>query len=131
MTNISVTRTNYQVENRSWLASDHGTDPGANPGITVDVSLFTEGTHYPDGYLRSGIVLGKVTATGLYGPYSNAANDGRETARGHLIASIPVKGQAKVGGALLVHGFVTEAKLPTNHGLDAAAKVELSMVHYR
>ena len=131
MTNIAVSRTNYQVENRAWLASEHGTEPGANIGITLDISLFTEATHYPDGYLRSGIVVAKVTATGLYGPYSNAASDGREVARGHLFASLPVKGQTKVGGALFEHGFVTESKLPPNHGLDSAGKTDLSLIRYR
>lgn len=89
-----------------------GREPG---GVTLDVAKFTAGTHYPDGYLKSGTVLGKVTATGLYGPYDNAASDGREVARGHLLASLNVGTLTKIGGALLVHGFVTEAKLPTNH----------------
>lgn len=131
MTNISVTKTSYQTENRSWLASTHGTEPGANPSVTLDVSKFTAGTHYPNGYIPSGMVLGKVTATGLYGPYDNAAADGRQTAAGHLLASLSVGTLTKIGGALLVHGFVTEAKLPTNHGLDAAGKAELPGIYYR
>lgn len=131
MTNITVTKTAHQAENRSWLASTHGTEPGANPGVTLDISKFTAGTHYPDGYLKAGTVLGKVTATGLYGPYDNAASDGREVARGHLIASLNVGTLTKIGGALLVHGFVTESKLPTNHGLDAAGKADLPGIYYR
>jgi len=131
MTNISVVKTSHQTENRSWLASTHGTEPGANPSITLDVSKFTAGTHYPDGYLKSGVVLGKVTATGLYGPYDNAASDGREVARGHLLASLNVGTLTKIGGALLVHGFVTESKLPANHGLDTAGKADLAGIYYR
>lgn len=70
MTDISVIKTSYQSEDRSWLLSAHGTDPGTTPSITLDVSTFDRATHYPDGYIRSGTVLGKITASGLYGPYS-------------------------------------------------------------
>jgi hypothetical protein len=131
MTSISVkTGITYRGENRSWLQSAHGTDPNANPGITLDVSKFTEATHYPDGFVASGTVLGKVTATGLYGPYDNAATDGRETAAGHLFGSLVLKGETRVGGALVVHGFVDAAKLPTNHGLDANARTDLKHIIY-
>lgn len=70
MTDISVATVNYQVEKRAWLLSPHGTDPGTTPSITLDVSAFTAGVHYPNGYIPSGTPLGKITATGLYGPYS-------------------------------------------------------------
>lgn len=70
MTDISVAVTSYQVEKRAWLLSQHGTDPGTTPSITLDVSAFTAGVHYPNGYIPSGTPLAKITATGLYGPYS-------------------------------------------------------------
>jgi len=70
MTDISVATVNYQVDKRAWLLSPHGTDPGTTPSITLDVSAFTAATHYPNGYFLSGMPLGKITATGLYGPYS-------------------------------------------------------------
>lgn len=124
MTDISVSTTGYQVENRSWLLSAHGTDPGANPSATLDVSKFTAGTHYPNGYIPSGIALGKVTATGLYGPYDGAASDGRETAAGLLFSTLGVRtGATKIGGALVIHGFVKESKLP--FAIDTAGKADL------
>ncbi|MEV4767792.1 hypothetical protein [Micromonospora humida] len=70
MTDISVATVNYQVDKRAWLLSPHGTDPGTTPSITLDVSAFTPSVHYPNGYIPSGTPLGKITATGLYGPYS-------------------------------------------------------------
>jgi hypothetical protein len=70
MTDISVLNTAFQVENRSWLLSPHGTDPGTTPSITLDVSAFTAGVHYPNGYIPSGTNLAKITASGLYGPYT-------------------------------------------------------------
>jgi hypothetical protein len=70
MTDISVLSTPYQVEKRSWLLSPHGTDPGTTPSITLDVSAFTPAVHYPNGYIPSGTPLARITASGLYGPYS-------------------------------------------------------------
>ena len=70
MTSIDVMPTTTPVDKRSWLLSPHGTEPGATLSITLDVSAFTAGTHYPAGYLPSGTVLSKITASGLYGPYT-------------------------------------------------------------
>lgn len=70
MTDISVSTVSYQSDNRAWLLSPHGTDPGTTPSITLDVSAFSSTIHYPNGYIPSGTPLAKITATGLYGPYS-------------------------------------------------------------
>jgi hypothetical protein len=114
----------WLAEDRSWLASDHGTT--ATRSITLDVSAFTAGTHYPNGFIPSGTVLGRITATGLYGPYSNAASDGTEVAAGFLFNSTKVvAGGADVGAPLMEHGFIRESRLPAASGLDAAARTDL------
>jgi hypothetical protein len=122
----------YQVESRGWLAGEHGTEPGSTPSATLDLSLFTEADHYPDGYIKSGIVVGKVTASGLYGPYDPAAVDGREAAAGLLFDSETVEsGQTQATNALLVHGFVNEARLPysgVTGAIDAAGKADLAHI---
>jgi hypothetical protein len=64
-TYIGVTSTSYQVEKRDWLLGLHGTDPGATPSATLDVSLFTGGTHYPNGYIPSGTVVSRVASGSL------------------------------------------------------------------
>lgn len=133
MTDISVTKTSHQVENRQWLASPHGTDPGMTPSVTLSVAAFTEGTHYPNGFVPSGTVLGKITASGLYGPYDDAASDGRQTAAGILYGSLQVKGATKVGGAVVLHGLVTQSKLPFQSGtgsIDAAGKADLKLIQF-
>jgi hypothetical protein len=136
---ISVQSTQYQVENRSWLLSPHGTEPGTTPTVTLDISKFTAGTHFPNGFIPSGVVLGKVTATGLYGPYSDAASDGTQTATHILFSNVRVTRQdgsnaAKVGGAGLVHGFVDPAKLPIAGGtagsIDANGQADLKLIHF-
>lgn len=132
---ISVSKVEHQVEDRSWLASSHGTGPGENPSVTLDTTLFVQATHYPNGYVRSGMVVAKVTATGLYGPYDSSKTNGQEVAAGHLYASVNVRNRdgslkPKAATGLLVHGFVTESKLPTNHGLTSPAKTTLKHIIY-
>jgi len=121
---ISVRSETWGVEDRSWLGSAHGTE--ATRTITLDVSAFTEATHYPEGYIASGTVVGRITATGLYGPYSAGAADGRQNAAGFLFNSISIKGTADVGAPLLEHGMVIEDRLPANSGYDAAAGTDMA-----
>jgi hypothetical protein len=79
LTDISLLTTSFQVEDRSWLLSPHGTDPGTTPTVTLDVSAFTAATHYPNGFFPSGILLAPITASGLYGPYDDSLADGRQS----------------------------------------------------
>lgn len=130
-----VTSTTYQVESRGWLAGEHGTEPGTTPSITLDIAKFIAGTHYPNGFIPSGTVIAKVTATGLYGPYDDAAVDGRAVAAGLLFDSETVEtGQTQATNAMLVHGFVEEARLPfsgaTTGAIDAAGKVDLKLIYW-
>ncbi|MDX2575890.1 head decoration protein [Streptomyces scabiei] len=122
---LSLKTESFTQDRRNWLGSAHGTD--APVSVTLDVSKFTANTHYPDGYIKSGIPLGKVTATSLYGPYDNAASDGRETCVGFLFTAQDVNARGvastKVVGSMLLHCFIREAKLPVS--IDAAGKTDL------
>jgi hypothetical protein len=72
---LKTRTTTYVNEDMTWLGSAHGTETGDT--ITLDLSLFTAATHFPNGYIPSGMTLGKVTASGAYGPYNNGlANHG-------------------------------------------------------
>jgi hypothetical protein len=79
------------------------------------------------------VVLAEITATGLYGPFDPDAEDGRDTAAGHLFNSTPVAaGATHLGAPLLNHGAVVESKLPAASGLDATAKADLAgQIRYR
>lgn len=130
--NLPIRREVYDyAENQSWLGSKHGTQE-ADP-ITLDGDAFL--TAFPTGVIPSGVVLGRVTATGKYQPYNNGLATGVETARGHLFTSVDLGGTTAavvgdVAAALYWHGEVVEANLPTNHGLDAPAKVDLAQIRY-
>ncbi|MFD4976257.1 head decoration protein [Streptomyces sp. NPDC058424] len=114
-----VTTTQNLTADQSWLDSLHGTD--SVDTITLDMSTLASGTHYkpstdtsnPYSRVLSGIPVGKITASGLYGLYKTDATDGREKLAGFVFAEVLfAPGQTKVPAALLWHGSVRTAKLP-------------------
>jgi len=54
-------------EDRSWLGSAHGTT--ATRTVTLHVPAFTANTHYPNGFIPSGLVLADL-GDGTFGPYA-------------------------------------------------------------
>lgn len=130
-TSIAPREKDFANEDQSWLGKSHGTSD-ADP-ITLDGDAFL--TTFTDGIVPSGVVVGRVTASGLYVPYADGATNGSEVARGHLLTTVDLGGTAaadvgNTGAALFWHGEVIEAKLPTNHGLNAAAKADLTQIRY-
>lgn len=123
---LSQTTEMFGSDDQSWLGSAHGTD--ATETIVLDTSTFTPATHYPDGYFKSGFPLGRITATGKYGPYSDAAGDGRQTLVGFLYAAVkaPADNTIDPAAAMLTHGKVRESRLPAGHGVDAAGKTDVA-----
>jgi hypothetical protein len=131
----------YQFEDLSWdLTPPEG--GFVQPG-TLDLTAFSSAQHYPNGFIKSGCVLGKITATGLYGPYLDAASDGRTTATGLLRASVPVThliggaARTKMGVAQLVHGVVSVGALPYTVGnaalggyIDADCQANLPLIYW-
>lgn len=113
-------------ENQSWIGKSSALEDADS--ITLDRALFNLVATFPNGFIPSGVVLGRVTASGLYGPYSDAAVDGRTVAVGFLLASVPYDrdSTANIVAALMWHGEIVEANLPLNHGLDAAARTDLA-----
>jgi len=74
------TSTETLAVGRPWLMSMLGIE--ANESITLDLSKFTENLHWtapsayqPDRKMKSGIPLGKLTASGLYAPYNAVSNE--------------------------------------------------------
>lgn len=122
---LSLKTESFTQDRRDWLGSAHGTDVPIS--VTLDVSKFVAGTHYPDGYIKSGVALGKITATGLYGPYDDTATDGRETLTGFLFTAQDVNARrvtsTKVVGSMLWHGAIKESKLPVP--VDANGKADV------
>jgi hypothetical protein len=113
-----ISSSEFLTADREWLAGMHGTD--STDTITLDLDLFEEGVHYhghhggePYGRVLSGIPVGKVAESKLYGPYDPDADCGRQVLRGFVFAEVPfTPGQTRVPAALLWHGQVRAAKVP-------------------
>ncbi|MER6076972.1 head decoration protein [Streptomyces sp. NPDC001833] len=130
-----ITYSESATADRPWLASRHGLDTPLT--VTLDTALFTESTHYtqptlgqPRYVMKAGIPLGRVTATGLYGPWDTAVTDGRATFAGVLLADVPfAQSGSRAGAALLWHGVIAAAQIPG--GLDPAAiTTSTAQIHF-
>lgn len=104
---------------QSWLGSTHGI---ANARTEVlDISTFTAGTHYPNGFIPSGLPVAKVG--GVLVPYD--ATEGTTTNAGVLAGFVltdhKVDGTADFAVPLLDHGRVRTAKLPIAFTAPTAA----------
>ena len=110
----------FVSDSKEWLASRMGFD--INRPITLDLSTFVAGTHYPNGFLPSGLVIARRSTDGLYVPYANAGANETGIPRGHLFNAVKVRAgntTGNAGGTLYWHGIVRVSKLPTGHGLHA------------
>jgi len=99
----------------SWLDSTHGI--GNARTVTIDISLFTAGTHYPNGYIPAGTPLTKTS--NLAGPYTSAegTTTGAGVLWGHLLTDAIVNGTDDFSAPMISHGRVNAAKVP--QGTDA------------
>jgi hypothetical protein len=149
MTDISVTTTQFQVEKRSWLIPQPG---GVGFGFTesgvLDVSTLTAATHYPNGYVPSGLVLGVITASSdanhtVYGAYDDTAVDGRAVAAGLLFSYVRIPNLSDLTvdpGIAVLKAFavvkigklpVQSAGTPTGRGyIDANGQADLPRIHF-
>ncbi len=131
MADISVRASRTLVnEDQRWIGPGGITALRDNATITLDRSAFDLVTNFPNGFIPSGVVLGRITATGLYAPYADAGVGGLDTAVGFLAVSIEADRNSAATSDLLAalywHGEVIEAFLPTNHGLTASARTDFA-----
>lgn len=141
MTAFGLFSQTFNPDNRIWLLDDHGTE--VMPGIAIDLTKFTAGQHYVNGFIPSGCVVGLLASGGKGAPYLAANSDGSQTAVGLTFNPIPVYAPGtttlltNVSVPLLIHGFVNPATLPFTSGnaaaggyLDTAAKTALKNIMF-
>jgi hypothetical protein len=121
------TERDWVAGDMSWLGSGHGLR-NARTEI-LDISAFTAGTHYPNGYIPSGMPVAKVG--GMLVPYD--ATEGTVTGAGILAGFILTDTPLFVNPGstanaaddtnvpLLDHGRVKVGKLPITFVAPAAA----------
>lgn len=115
-----IVTTETVAAGRDWLGSMHGV-PECTDTVTVSLATLTPAATYivegnalePRRTLKSGIPLGKITASGLYGLYLKTATDGREVLAGFLAQEVAAgPGATRVVAPMLWHGVVKAAKVP-------------------
>ena len=107
---MAVIRKTWGTGNRVWLGSNHSIE-NAQTG-TVDISTFTAGTHYPDGYLPSGTRVNTANLQRLK-PWTAAVGE----RLGFLIDDHPINTEASAAeedfsAAYIWHGRIKTALLP-------------------
>lgn len=104
---------------QSWLGSTHGIADCRTE--LLDISAFTAGTHYPNGYIPSGTPVAKVG--GVLVPYDDtqATVTGAGVIAGVLFTDQAVVGTNDFAVPLLDHGRVRAAKLPQTVTVPGAA----------
>jgi hypothetical protein len=134
---INVLTTAYQVEKRAWYLGT-ADQPGFTRNVKVDISAFTANTHYPNGFIPSGVPVGIITAQSsaaltVVGPYDNAAADGTEVCLGLLFGNVKVPDlldttKDAAGAVLCAFAPVQLSKLPI--ALDAAGQADLTRLYF-
>lgn len=112
---------------------------GSSPASAVTTPTGGVVAHYPNGFIPSGTVIGKVTSGGLFGPYDDSASDGRQTAYGITYGDVRAIRQngttaTKVGtGAVVYDAVIASSKLPFQAGpgsIDANGKADLAQLRF-
>lgn len=97
---------------QSWLGSTDGIADARTE--ILDISTFTAGTHYPNGYIPSGLQVAKVG--GVLVPYD--ATEGTTTGAGVLAGFVltdhPIWAAADFGVPVVDHGRVVTSRLPVS-----------------
>lgn len=109
----------YGTGDLSWLGSAHGI---ANARTELlDISTFTEATHYPDGYIPSGTPVALVG--GVLVPYdaTEATTTNAGVLAGFVLTDQSVVGTSDFAVPVLDHGRVKVGNLPVTFVAPAAA----------
>lgn len=105
---MRVTTETFGAGDQSWLGSNHGTDNARTS--TFVVANFTASTHYPNGYVPSGLPVNCADEAAL-APYTGVA--GEEL--GFVLFNQPVDANdPAMAVPVLRHGLIRTANLPVD-----------------
>jgi hypothetical protein len=97
---------NYGTGDYSWLRNTDGLDDASVTAV-VDISDFTAGTHFPDGYLRSGTPV-RIDDLDDIRPWADVAG----AVLGFLKGDYKTDGVEDVNVSVIYRGSIKTAKLP-------------------
>lgn len=95
---------------QSWLGSTHGLRNART--VTIDISAFTAGTHYPDGFIPSGTPVAIVANLAVPYDKTEGTTTGAGVLAGFILTDQPVVGTVDFPAPLLDHGRVIVSKVP-------------------
>ena len=98
----------YGSGDMSWLGSTHAIRNART--AVIDISAFTAATHYPDGYLPSGLEVNAANEAAIT-PYTGA--EGEQL--GYLLTDQKVYGGEDFAAPIMRHGIINISKLPIAH----------------
>jgi len=116
--------TDFGHASASFLASEHVMVKRC--GIVIDADTLTADSN-GNKYLMAGTAMGKITSSGLYGPYNNGLGDGRETGVGILMHDVELK-WGDVAASIMLHGSVIEDRCI---GIDSGFKTDVPTIIYQ
>lgn len=100
-----LTTTQYGTGDFSWMLNTDGLDEAVS-GV-LDVSTFTAGTHYPDGYFPSGTPV-NVADRDVIKPWTDALGE----RLGFLKGDVKTNGVEDANCAVVVRGNIKTARVP-------------------
>lgn len=98
--------TQYGTGDYSWMRNTDGLDDAAVTGV-IDISDFTAGTHFPNGYLPSGLPV-RIDDLDDIRPWADATG----AVLGFLKGDFKTDGVEDVNVAVIYRGSIKTAKLP-------------------
>jgi hypothetical protein len=107
----------------AWVVEFTGDLGGTNVSLMTATGSFTGGTD-------PAVAITTTTSPTV------GASDGRDVAQGILFETVDcsrIEGTDLQGERvvpMMIEGFINESKLPTNHGLDSAAKTDLTWFRF-
>lgn len=119
-----VTSGDYFQPRYSWLVSD--IEKVLHVTVQIDLAAVDPDlpATYPAGLLRSGLILGKVTATGVYKEYDDGDSDGTEVATGILLHPVylrnPLTKAAFASGTKVFGEMVVGNAIVDGSGIDGS-----------
>lgn len=96
-----------------WLADSRALEHPKSG--TVDISTFTAGTHYPDGYLPSGTPVTFDSGSGMYEPAT--ASDTADGLAGFVAHDLTVHGGNDLPFAVVTDATIVAEHLPGTYDL--------------
>lgn len=108
----------YGSGDYTWMLNTHGLNDGSQ--CVLDISAFTENTHYPDGYIPSGTPI-DVANPKLAVPFVDEAN----AVLAFVEGDVPVNGDEDLNTAIVTHADgIIVANLPVAFTAPTTAATE-------